>query len=110
MDLHCFMHIHGHSRLSTMWYIIPRHKLVAGYHVFTLAVRVSVRPSVRSLYVRPSALRFRSIAKVFINGFHSNFAGICTNNVSLGSVNGHISIIYHIVMALVNVQKMIFGL
>ena len=36
---------------------IPRHTLVAGYYVFTLAVRVSVRPSV----VRPSALRFRSI-------------------------------------------------
>ena len=43
---------------------IPRHTLVAGYYVFTLAVRVSVRPSVRT-YVRPSvcpsALRFRSI-------------------------------------------------
>ena len=34
----------------------------------------SVRPSVRSMYVRPSALRFRSITSVFINGFHSNFA------------------------------------
>ena len=61
-----FMHIHGHSRLPTMWYIIPCHKLVAEYYVFTLAVRVSVRLSVRSLYVcnsvRPSALRYRSTA------------------------------------------------
>ena len=40
---------------------IPRHTLVAGYYVLTLAVRVSVRLSVRSPYVRPSALRFRSI-------------------------------------------------
>ena len=57
-----FMHKHGHSRLSTMWYIIPRHKLVAGYHVFTLAVRVSVRPSVVCTYVCLFALPFRSIA------------------------------------------------
>ena len=30
---------------------------------------------------------------------------ICTNNVSLGIVNGHIPIIHHRVLALVNVQK-----
>ena len=35
---------------------------------------------------------------------------IYINNVSLGIVNGQISIIYHRVMALVNVQKMVFGL
>ena len=42
-----FMHLHGHSRLSTLWYIISRNKLLAGYYIFTLAVRVSVRLSVR---------------------------------------------------------------
>ena len=41
---------------------IPRHTLVTGYYVFTLAVRVSVRPSVVHTSVRPSALHFRSIA------------------------------------------------
>ena len=35
---------------------------------------------------------------------------ICANNVSLGIVNGQILIIYHKVMELVNVQKMVFGL
>ena len=30
---------------------------------------------------------------------------IYTNNISVGIVNGHISIIYHRVMTLVNVQK-----
>ena len=34
--------------------IIPRHILVAGYYVFTLAVRVSVRPFVRPFVVRTS--------------------------------------------------------
>ena len=33
------------------------------------------------------------------------FICICTNNASLGIVDGQISIIYHRVMALVNVQK-----
>ena len=35
---------------------------------------------------------------------------ICIKNLSLGIVNGQISIIYHRVMALVNGQKMFFGL
>ena len=51
-----------------------------GYYVFTLAVRVSVRPS---------ALRFRSIAKVFINRFHSNFAYVFAPTMSrLGLLMG----------------------
>ena len=33
--------------------------LVAGYYVFTLAVRVSVRPSVRSTSVRPHFVSVR---------------------------------------------------
>ena len=35
---------------------------------------------------------------------------ISTNNVALGIVNGQMSMIYHTVVALVNVQKMVFGL
>ena len=34
---------------------------------------------------------------------------ICTNNVPLGIVNGQISIIYHRVLALVNVRKKWFS-
>ena len=34
---------------------------------------------------------------------------ICTNNVSLGIAIGQISVIYHRVMALDNVQKIIYG-
>ena len=100
-----FMHIHGHSRLSTMWYIIPRHKLVAGYYVFTLAVRVSVRLSVVCTNVRPSvhtSFPFDSLSIYKRISFKFCIC-ICTNNVSLGIVNGQISIIYHRVMALVNV-------
>ena len=37
---------------------IPRHTIVAGYYGFTLDVRVSVLPSVRQSYVRPSSVRF----------------------------------------------------
>ena len=49
------MHIHGHSRLSTMWYIVHRHKLVAGNYVSRwLSLCLSVCSSVRSLYIRPS--------------------------------------------------------
>ena len=101
------MHIHGHSRLSIMWYIIPRHKLVLGYHVFTLAVRVSVHLSLVCTYVRLSArtsFPFDSLSIYKRISFKFCIC-ICTNTVSLGIVNGLISIIYHRVMALVNVQK-----
>ena len=107
-----FMHKHGHSRLSTMWYIIPRHKLVAGYYVFTLAVRVPVRLSVVCTSVRPSvrtSFTFDNLS-IYIRISFKFCICICTNNVSLGIVNGQISIVHHRVMALVSVQKNDFGL
>ena len=70
--------------------------LVAGYYVFMLAVRVSAHPHFvcvpnnLGIYKRIS-FKFRIC--------------ICTNNVPLGIVNGQISIIYHRVLALVNVRK-----
>ena len=82
---------------------LPRHTLVAGYYVFTLAVHVAVRPSVVRTFVRNS-FPFDNLSTM--NGFHFRFCiCICTNTVSLGIVNGQISIIYHRVMALVTVQK-----
>ena len=93
-------------------FFIPRHTLVAGYDVFMLAVRVSVRPSVSPSVVRMSVRTSFQCDNLSINKWISfKFCiCICTNNVSLGIVNGQISIIYHRVMALVNVQKMVFGL
>ena len=83
---------------------------MAGDYVFTLAVRVPVCPSVSSMYVHPSALRFCLITEVFINRFHSNIAYAFASTISrLGLLMGQISIIYLRVMALVNVQKMDFG-
>ena len=59
------------------------------FHVGRPCVCPSVRPSVRSMYVRPSALRFRSITEVFVNGFHSNFAYAIVPTMSrLGSSIG----------------------
>ena len=75
--------------------IIPRHTLVAGYYVFTLAVHVSVRLSVVCLSVCPSALRFRTITNIYERISLRFFICSCTNNVSLGIVNGLISIINH---------------
>ena len=101
MDLHCFfMHIYGHS----MWYISGG---VLCFHVGCPCVC----PSVRSLYVRPSvrtSFPFDSLSIYKRISFKFCIC-ICTNNVSLGIVNGQISIIYHRVMELVNVQKMVFG-
>ena len=76
---------------------------MAGYYVLTLAVRVSVRPSVRSPYVRPSALCFRSITKVFINEFHSNFAYIFVSRMSrlgllMGKLRQFITELWHLSM------------
>ena len=70
--------------------------LVAGYYVFMLAIRVSAHlhfvrvPNNLSIYKRIS-FKFCIC--------------ICTNNVPLGIVNEQISIMYHRVLALVNVQK-----
>ena len=78
--------------------------IAPGYYVFMLAVRVSVRPSVVRTSVRTSfPFDNLSIYKLFSFEF---CICICANNVSLGIVNGQISIIYHRVMALVNVQKL----
>ena len=80
---------------------------MAGYYVFTLAVRVSVR-----LYVRPSvrtSFPFDNLS-IYKRISFKLCVCMCTKNVSLGVVNGQISIIYHRVMALVTGQKMVFGL
>ena len=104
------MHLIGTAPLAVLAYVqlfIPRHTLVAGYYVFTLAVRVSVRPSVVITSVRTSfPFDYLSIYKWISFKF---CICICTNNVSLGIVNGQISIIFHSVMALVNVQKMVLA-
>ena len=87
----------------------PRHTLVAGYYVFTLAARVSGRPSVVRTSVR-TLFPFDNFSIYKRISFKLCIC-ICTNNVWIGIVNGHISIIYHGVMALVNVQKCgFFGL
>ena len=76
--------------------------------MFTLAIRVSVRMSVVRTSVRTSFL-FDNLSIYERISFKFCIC-ISTNNVSLWIVNGQISIIYHRVMALVNVQKMVFGL
>ena len=102
-----FMHIHGHSRLSTMWYII-----LLCFHVGCSCACPSVRPSVVCTYVRPSvrtSFPFNNLSMYIRISFKFCIC-ICSNNVSLGIVNGQISIVHHRVMALVSVQKMDFGL
>ena len=76
------------------------------YYVFMLAVRVSVRPSVRSPYVRTS-FPFDNLS-IYERISFEFCVCICIKNISLGIVNGQSSIIYHRVMALVNGQKMLF--
>ena len=73
--------------------------LVAGYYVFMLVVRVSARP--QFVCVLNNLSIYKQISFKFC---------ICiyTNNVPLGIVNGQISIIYHRVLALVNVRKKCF--
>ena len=73
-----------------------------------LSVRLSVRPSVVRTFVR-TPFPFDNLSIYIRISFKF---GICiyTNNVSLGIVNWQISIIYHRVMALVNVQKMVLSL
>ena len=62
-------------------------------------VRTSVRPSVRSSFPFDNLSIYEQISFKYC-------ICICTSNVSLGVINGQISIINHRVMALVNVQKM----
>ena len=81
--------------------------LVAGYYLFTLAIPVSVSPSVRPSVVCPSVHtsflldNFRIYKRI---SFKFCIC-ICTKNVLLGIVNGQISIIYHKVRALAKVTK-----
>ena len=88
----------------------PPHVCGGGGVCFHVGVHVSVRPSVvctcmsiRTLFPFDNLSIYKQISFIFC-------ICICTNNVSLGTVNGQISIIYHRVMVLVNVQKMVFGL
>ena len=67
------------------------------------SVCLSVRPSVRTLFPFDNLSIYKRISFEFC-------ICICIKNVSLGIVNGQMSIIYHRVMALVNGQKMVFGL
>ena len=96
-----------HCMLFHLHLFIPRHTLVVGYYVFTLAVsvsvRLSVRPSVRTSFPFDNLSIYKRISFKFC-------ICICIKNVSLWIVNGQISIIYHRVMAIVNGQKLVFGL
>ena len=78
-----------------------RHRCPRNSGVFTLAIRVSVRPSVVRTSVRTS-FPFDNLS-IYKRISFKFFMSICTN-----SVNGQISIINHRVMALVNVQKIVF--
>ena len=71
-----------------------------------LSVCLSICPSI---FVHPHFVSVKQLMHLL-----TDFIQICicirTNNVSLGIVNGQISIIYHRVMALVNLQKMFWPL
>ena len=73
-----------------------------------LSVHLSIRPSVVRTSVRTS-FPFDNLSIYILISFKFCIC-ISTNNVRLGIGNGRVSIIYHGVMALVNVQKMVFGL
>ena len=85
-----------HKLKNDQLVFIPRHMLVAGYYVFMLAVRVSAHP--HFVCVQNNLSIYKRISFKFC-------ICICTNNVPLGIVNGQISIIYHRVLAFVNVRK-----
>ena len=81
---------------------------MAGYYVFMSAVHVSVHwsvviMSIHTLFPFDNLSNYQQTSSKFCTC-------ICTKNIWLEIVNGQISIIYHRVMALVNVQKMDFGL
>ena len=76
-----------------------------------LTVCLSVRPSVRPSVVRTSVHTSFPFDNLSIYKRISFFCiCICTNNVSLGIVQGQISIIYHRVMALPMYKENGFGL
>ena len=67
------------------------------------SVCLSVFPSVIRTSIRTS---FPSDNLCILKQISFKFCrSICTNNASLGIVNGQIIVIYHRVMALANVQK-----
>ena len=79
------------------------HRLVAVYYVFTLAVHVSVcqfvhSTSIRTLFPLDNWSTYLWISFKLCICIH-------TNTVSLGIVNGQISIIHHRVVALVSIYK-----
>ena len=81
---------------------------MAGFYVFMLAVRVYVRPSVvRSTSVRTS-FPFDNLS-IYVQISFKFCICICSNSVSLGVVNGQISIfiteLWHLSM-----YKNVFGL
>ena len=90
---------------------------MAGYYVFASDFRAPIRP-----FVHPSVRPFICNADVRPSAFFPfhNFSiykqisfkfciCICTNNVLFGIVIRQFLMIYYTVMALVNVQKMVFG-
>ena len=92
------------SRHSVYRLFIPRRTLVAGIMVSHWpSVCLSVRTSIHTSFPFDNLSIYKQISFKF-------YICICTNNVSLGIVNGRISIIYQRVMAFFNVQKMVFGL
>ena len=100
MDLHYFYAYIWPFKISDNVVSNTPPQVSGGLLSLLLAVRVSVRPSVRISFPFGSLSIYKRISFKF-----------CTNNGSLRIVNGKIiSIIYHRVMALVNVQKMVFGL
>ena len=82
--------------------LIPCDTLVVGYYVFCLSL-------VCRLYLCPSALHFCLIKSIYQWISFKFCICICTNKVSLWIVDGQISIIYHRVVALVSIQKMVFA-
>ena len=82
-------------------FLYPRH--VSGGVLCFHVGRPCVCPSVRTLFPFDNLSIYKRISFEFC-------ICICIKNVSLGIVNGQMSIIYHRVMALVNCQKMVFGL
>ena len=73
------------------------------------SVRLSTHPSVHPYVTLPHFVSVQHLMYL-LTDFIQICICICTNNVLLGIVNGQISIIYHRVLALVNVQKKGFDL
>ena len=115
MDLNCFYAYTWPFKIidTVVYYTLPQ---VSGgvlcFHVGCPCVCPSVRPSVVCTYVRPpvrTSFPFDSLSIYKQISFKFCIC-ICIYNISFGIVNGQISIIYHRGLALVNVQKMFFGL